>query len=178
MSGEDVHVVVLEQVVQLPQVGPALVVEVAVADGGDDEHAPFAHDAPVADDLGGQGLHHLDGVGAHAVAVVEVGACPKDDDVVLLLRPVDVGALVRLFRTRAASPFGPLSESRSGGSWCPARRRSRRTSCPSSLHPHACWSNLCRISLFVDTGTSPAGMTQGCGGRRCSPPVEMPVAVL
>ena len=32
--GEDVHVVVLEQVVQLPQVGPALVVEVAVADGG------------------------------------------------------------------------------------------------------------------------------------------------
>ena len=48
----------------------------------------------MADDLGGHGLHHLDGVGAHAVAVVEVGGHAHDHDVVLLLGPVHVGALV------------------------------------------------------------------------------------
>ena len=90
-----VHVIVLEHFVQFPQIRPALVVEVAVADGRADDHAVVLHDPLVADDLGGQGLHHLDGVGAHAVAVVEVGGHAEDDDVVLLLRPVDVGALVR-----------------------------------------------------------------------------------
>ena len=91
---QDVHGIVLEHLVQLPQVGPPLLVEPAVADAGDDKDAPVGHDALVANHLGGKGLHHLDGVGAHACPVVEVGGHPEDDDVVLLLGPVDIGALV------------------------------------------------------------------------------------
>ena len=43
---------------------------------------------------GGQGLHHLDGVGAHTVAVVEVLGHAEDHHVVLLLREGHVGAPV------------------------------------------------------------------------------------
>ena len=50
---QDVHVVVLEHFIQLPQVGPPLVVEVAVADGGADDYAVVLHHPLVADDLGG-----------------------------------------------------------------------------------------------------------------------------
>ena len=48
----------------------------------------------MADHLGGQGLHHLDGVGAHAVAVVEVLGHTKDHHIVLFLRPGHIGPLV------------------------------------------------------------------------------------
>ena len=89
------HVVVLEHVVELAQVRPALLVEPAVADAGHDEHAVIGEHALVPYDLRGERLHHLDRVGAHAVAVVEVRRHAEDDDVVFLLRPVDVGALVR-----------------------------------------------------------------------------------
>ena len=113
--GQDLHVVVLEHVVQLAQVGPALVVEVAVADAGADDNAVLLHHALVADDLGAEGLHHLDGVGAHAVAVVEVLRHAEHHDVVLLLGIGDVGALVgdlpagRLHDGRVAAEDGYLA---------------------------------------------------------------------
>ena len=77
-----------------PQVGPQLVVEEAVADGGADDDAPVAHHPLEAQHLGAQRLHHHDGVGAHAVAVVELLGHAEHQHVVLLLRPVHVGALV------------------------------------------------------------------------------------
>ena len=91
---QSVHMVMLEHFVQLPQIGPALVVEIAVADGGADDHAVVLHHPLVANDLGGQGLHHLDGVGTHAVAVMEILGHAEDHHVVLLLGKGHIGALV------------------------------------------------------------------------------------
>ena len=68
--------------------------EVPVADGGADDDAVVLHHPLVADHLGGQGLHHLDGVGAHACAVVEVLGHPEHHHVVLLLGVGHIGALV------------------------------------------------------------------------------------
>ena len=79
---EGVHLVGLPELPLLAQVRPALVVEPAVAVAGDDKDAVVGEDALVADDLG------------DAVAVVEVGGHAHDHDVVLLLGPVHVGALV------------------------------------------------------------------------------------
>ena len=92
---QGLHVVVLEHFIQFSQVRPALVMEIAVADARHDEHAMVGEDALVADDLRGERLHHLNRVGAHAVAVVEVRRHAEYDDIILLLCPVDVGALVR-----------------------------------------------------------------------------------
>ena len=92
--GQYVHVVVLEHIVQLPQVGPALVMEVAVTDGRANDDAVVAHNSFVADDLCGQSLHHLDGVGAHAIAVVEVLGHTEDQNIVLLLSPGYISTLV------------------------------------------------------------------------------------
>ena len=86
--------VVLEHLVQLPQVGPPLVMEVAVAEGGADNHTVLLHHPLVPDDLGGQGLHHLDGVGSHARAVVEVLGHPEHHHVILLPGVGHIGALV------------------------------------------------------------------------------------
>ena len=91
---QSVHVVVLEVGPLRTQVGPQLVVEEAVTDGRADDDAVVAHHALEAQHLGAQRLHYHDGVGAHAVAVVELLGHAEHQHVVLLLRPVHVGALV------------------------------------------------------------------------------------
>ena len=108
--GQDVHVVVLEHFIQLPQIGPPLVVEVAVADGGTDNDAVVLHDPLVANNLRGQGLHHLDGVGAHAVAVVEVLGHTEDHDIVLFLGEGDISTLVGTFPGNGLHDLGIAGE--------------------------------------------------------------------
>ena len=96
---QDVHRVMLEHLIQLSQVRPALLVEPAVADAGDDEHAVICQHPLVAYYLGRECLHHLDGIGAHAGTVVEVGRHAEHYHIVLLFCPVHIGALIRRFPT-------------------------------------------------------------------------------
>ncbi len=91
---ERVHIIMLEHLVQLPEIGPALIVKVAVADGGADNNAFIAHDAFMPDDLRGEGLHHLNRVSAHAVAVMEVLRHTENHYIIFFLRPGYICALV------------------------------------------------------------------------------------
>ena len=75
----------LEHVVELPEVWPSLVMEVAVADCGYDEYTSVRHNSLVSDYLGRQGLHHLDRVCPHSVSIVEVCRHAEYDAVILLL---------------------------------------------------------------------------------------------
>lgn len=55
-------------------------------------HYPF-----VPYDLGGKRLHHLDRVGAHTVAVMEILRHTKDHNIVLFLSKSYIGPLIGLF---------------------------------------------------------------------------------
>ena len=108
--GQGLHEVMLEHFVQFLGVGPALLVEVAVADGGADDNAVLLHDALMTDDLCGQSLHHLDGVGAHAHTVVEVLGHTEDHDIVLLFSEGNVGTLVGNFPAQGLHNLGVAGE--------------------------------------------------------------------
>ena len=97
----------LEHFIQFLQVWPSFLVEPAVADGGHDEHAVIAEHTLVPDHLGGKGLHHLDGIGAHAVAVMEIGGHAEHHDIVFLFGPVHVGAFVGGFPGNGLHFLGP-----------------------------------------------------------------------
>ena len=91
---QSVHVIFLEHIIHLPEVGPQLVVEIAVADGGADDDTVVAHHSLVADYLGGNGLHKHDGIGSHAIAVVKSLGHAEDHHIVLFLCPRHIGTLV------------------------------------------------------------------------------------
>ncbi len=93
-----VVIILLEELIGLTIARELLIVEVSVADRGEDHDTVVLHDTLVADHLCGCRLHHENRIGAHAVAVVEILRHTEDHDVVFLLfAERHVGALVRHF---------------------------------------------------------------------------------
>ena len=91
---QDIHIIMLEHVVQLPQIRPSLIMEKTVADGGTDDNAVITHDSPVTDYLCRQRLHHLDRIGPHAVSVMKILRHAEYHHVVFFLRPRNIRSLV------------------------------------------------------------------------------------
>ena len=64
----------------------------------------------MADHLCRKRLHHLDGVCAHAVAIMKARGHAENDDVVFLLRPAHIGAPVRDFPGERLHLFCPTGK--------------------------------------------------------------------
>ena len=92
---QGVHKIVLEHLIHFPGVGPQLIVEIAVAQGRTDNHAVIAHDTLMPDDLGRDGLHQHNGIGTHALAVMEKLGHAEYHYIILLFSPRHIGPLIR-----------------------------------------------------------------------------------
>ena len=92
---QGVHKIMLEHIIHFPGVRPQLIVEITVAQGGTDNHTVIAHNALMPDDLGRDGLHQHNGIGAHALAVVEELGHTEYHHIILLFGPRHIGPLIR-----------------------------------------------------------------------------------
>jgi hypothetical protein len=104
--GQSLVVVCLEHFVDFSVAGKELVMEPAITCRGANDNAIVFHNALVADNLGRQSLHNHDGVGAHAVTVVEKLRHTENHDVVFFFGEGNIGTLVGDFPRGLLDVFG------------------------------------------------------------------------
>ena len=121
---QNVVVILLKTVVGGPVTGEFFIVKIAVADRRADHHAVIGQNPFMPDNIGGDGLHHKDRIGAHAVAVMKGLRHPEHEDIVGLFRPGHIGPFVRDLPGKRLHLRAVAAEHRDlAGFEYPARRR-------------------------------------------------------